>query len=257
MEEDSDRRSIRVSPFAVLLGARRSFRVRTAGPPKRVPDLLEMSEYTSTSARRCTKVTIALSRLIRPVADCALVLNPPERDYNLATVHLLSCPTSDAARTLADVLFAWSKLDPEGPSAVGRYAARGALSYLESTSILAARVFLSHFIDSALTTYPQLRVVSFPFPPAGSPLAKEGSAATDELVVTKLASLNFLQLAVRTCQVGAGEQVEKGEKGEVVKGGGRKAWTDLLKRYEREIKWLKSPEAKEVGLFRITADFAR
>lgn len=121
-------------------------------------------------------------------------------------------------------------------------------SYLESTSILSARVFLSHFLSHTLTAYPTLRVVSFPFPPSGTPLATSlTSADSDELVVTKLASLNFLQLAVRTCQAGAGEKIEKGEKGEVVKGGGRRAHEALVKRYEKDIKWLRSPEAKEVG----------
>ncbi|ORY77273.1 hypothetical protein BCR35DRAFT_305580 [Leucosporidium creatinivorum] len=169
-----------------------------------------------------------------------------EQSYHLATIHLLTCPTSEAARTLADVLFDWSKLDPEGEKGVGRYAARGVLSYLESTSILSARVFLSHFLSHTLTAYPTLRVVSFPYPPPSSPLASTlTSTDSDELVVTKLASLNFLQLAVRTCQLGAGEKVEKGEKGEVVKGGGRRAYEALVKRYEKEVKWMRSPEAKE------------
>lgn len=124
-------------------------------------------------------------------------------------------------------------------------------SYLESEFILAARTFLSHFLSSVLTANPSLLVVRFPYPPPASPLAKSSAVTeADELVVTKLASLNFLQLAVRTCQVGAGESVEAvtgtdGVKKEQ-KGQGRKAWTDLVKKYEKDVKWLKSPEAKEV-----------
>ncbi|KAL8276097.1 hypothetical protein RQP46_011512 [Phenoliferia psychrophenolica] len=174
-----------------------------------------------------------------------------EQDYHNASLHLLVCFTADAARTLADNLFAWSKLDPEGQAGVGRYAARGALSYLESGAILPSRVFLSHFLSLSLAAYPDLSMTHFTFPSTDSPLAKSTAAppAGDELHFTKLASLNFLQLAVRTCQAGPGETVEKVKQSDgslkMVKGGGRKAWTALLTRYEREVSWLKSGEAKE------------
>lgn len=185
-------------------------------------------------------------------------------------MHLLVCPTQDAARTLADTMFAWSKLDSEGVAGVGRYAARGALrfafshqkiercadgyphSYLESEAILAARTFLSHFLSLVLAAHPTLLVVRFPYPPPTTPLAKSGDVS-DELLVTKLASLNFLQLAVRTCQAGAGELIEKTKAADgsmkEVKGKGRSSWTALVARYEREVGWLKRPEAKEVSLF--------
>ena len=55
-----------------------------------------------------------------------------ELNYHQASLHLLVCPTQSAARTLADVLFDWSKLDEEGQTAVGRYAARGTLRYDQS-----------------------------------------------------------------------------------------------------------------------------
>lgn len=55
-----------------------------------------------------------------------------ELNYHQATLHLLVCPTQTAARTLADVLFEWSKLDSEGQTAVGRYAARGTLRWARS-----------------------------------------------------------------------------------------------------------------------------
>ena len=93
----------------------------------------------------------------------------------------------------------------------------------------------------------------FPFPSPASPLAKSATPpASDELHFTKLASLNFLQLAVRTCQAGPGETVEKVKQSDgsmkMVKGGGKKAWTALCARYERDVSWLKSGEAKEVRL---------
>ncbi|KAK4703344.1 golgi to ER traffic protein 4, partial [Phenoliferia sp. Uapishka_3] len=173
-----------------------------------------------------------------------------EQDYHTASFHLLVCPTADAARTLADAFFAWAKLDPEGQAGVGRYAARGTLSYLESEAILPARVFLSHFLALSLAAYPDLSMTHFPFPPATSALAKSSQAESgDELYFTKLASLNFLQLAVRTCQAGSGETIEKVKQSDgsmkVATGGGRRAWTSLCTRYEKEVSWLKSGEARE------------
>ncbi|GAA5856034.1 hypothetical protein JCM8547_002949 [Rhodosporidiobolus lusitaniae] len=172
-----------------------------------------------------------------------------EQDYHHASLHLLVCPTQDAGQTLATVMFEWAKLDPEGETAVGRYAARGTLSYLESTFILAARTFLSHFLALSLAAYPSLRVVSFPYPPPSSALAKSSSAPpADELIVTKLASLNFLQLTVRAAQAGIGEGVEKTKVGNeirVQRGAGTKIWQSVLGRYERQVEWLKVPEVKE------------
>ncbi|GAA5884495.1 hypothetical protein JCM3774_004555, partial [Rhodotorula dairenensis] len=183
-----------------------------------------------------------------------------ELDYDQASLHLLVCPTQDAARTLANVLFDWHKLDPDSPreSAVGRYAARGVLSYLEASFILAARTFLSHFLALALAAYPSLRVVAFAYPPPNSPLAKSqpssssssssSSSPSDELIVTKLASLNFLQLAVQAVQAGVGESVDRvkvGNEMRVQRGAGTKAWQSLVARYEKQVQWLRIPEVKE------------
>ncbi|GAA5898332.1 hypothetical protein JCM6882_000130 [Rhodosporidiobolus microsporus] len=174
-----------------------------------------------------------------------------EQDYHVASIHLLVCPTADAAQILANVLFEWSKLDPEGVTAVGRYAARGALSYLESSYILAARTFLSHFLSLSLAAHPDLRVVSYPYPPPNSALAKSSPSSTssgDELIVTKLASLNFLQLAVRAAQAGVGESVEKVKVGSELRtqrGQGTKVWQSVLSRYERQVPWLRAPEVKD------------
>ena len=53
-----------------------------------------------------------------------------ENNYHLASLHLLLCTTQDAARTLANVMFDWSKLDEEGKTCLGRYAARGVLRFV-------------------------------------------------------------------------------------------------------------------------------
>ncbi|GAA5957734.1 hypothetical protein JCM8115_006233 [Rhodotorula mucilaginosa] len=192
-----------------------------------------------------------------------------ELDYDQASLHLLVCPTQDAARTLANVLFDWHKLDPDSSAreaSVGRYAARGVLSYLEASFILAARTFLSHFLALTLAAYPSLRVVAFAYPPPNSPLAKSlaspssgvstpkgtsstsSSSSSDELIVTKLASLNFLQLAIQAVQVGVGESVDRvkvGNEMRVQRGAGTKAWQSLVARYERQVQWLRIPEVKE------------
>ncbi|GAA5981882.1 hypothetical protein JCM11641_001930 [Rhodosporidiobolus odoratus] len=171
-----------------------------------------------------------------------------EQDYHNSSLHLLVCPTADAAQTLANVMFEWAKLDEEGETAVGRYAARGCLSYLESSFILAARTFLSHFLSLSLTAYPSLRVVSFPYPPPTSALAKSSpSLPSDELIVTKLASLNFLQLAVRAVQAGVGESVEKTKVGNEMRaqrGSGTKVWNSLVGKAERTVPWVRDPEVK-------------
>jgi golgi to ER traffic protein 4 len=52
-----------------------------------------------------------------------------EKDYQAALPHLILSPDRDSSRTLAELLFDWSKLDPEGViKSSGRYAARGVLS---------------------------------------------------------------------------------------------------------------------------------
>jgi len=70
--------------------------------------------------------------------------------------------------------------------------------------------------------------------------------------MTKLASLNFLQLAVRAAQAGVGEAVEKqkASNGEMraIRGQGTRVWQGLVTRYEKQIPWLKQGELKEVSL---------
>lgn len=136
--------------------------------------------------------------------------------------------------------------------------------YLESTAILAARTFLAQFLHLALAAHPQLLVVRFAFPPPSSALARQTTTGTnnsdtaglgggDEIVVTKLASLNFLQLAVKTCQTGPGQPLVDSTPANsnsnsnsnttanaTGAGAGRRAWTELVRRYEKDIPWLRT-----------------
>lgn len=126
--------------------------------------------------------------------------------------------------------------------------------YLESQAILAARTFLAQFLHLALAAHPNLLVVRFAFPPPSSALARTASEAGDELVVTKLASLNFLQLAIKTCQTGPGQLIDSPSSASTgsntassssststsTTGAGRRAWTDLVRRYEKDIPWLRN-----------------
>lgn len=161
--------------------------------------------------------------------------------------------TRDSARSLASLLFDWYKSEPSSASpssstsSLGRYAARGTLSYLESSSILCARVFLSSFLALATSHDSTLLIERTSLSTWQDP-----SESDPELVVTRLASLNFLQLAVRTCQIGSAEQQVRRPPGQgqgmQIITPGRTAWTQLLSRYEREVPWLREGEVKEVSL---------
>lgn len=149
-------------------------------------------------------------------------------------------------------------------------------SYLEMSALKPARIFLSHFLSLVLRTHANLLVVRFPYPPPGSALATslESSKGTatdssveggDELLVTRLASLNFLQLALHTIACGAGEALpnttqagsgatangsQVARQGSAAAAGGknkgRQAWIALVQRYQGEVPWLQSAEVKEV-----------
>lgn len=158
-----------------------------------------------------------------------------EGDLDHASVHLLSACSRDAARTLADVMFTWSKEEKEG--ALGRYAARGVLGYLEIGGVGPARVFLEAFLGHVTKQYPALINSSIPSPVVGSDL---------EIRVTTVPSLNFLQLLVLTCQVGAG-----GAPGGGPAGGagtpqiGKAAYQAMVGRYSRSVGWMTAAGTKE------------
>lgn len=71
----------------------------------------------------------------------------------------------------------------------------------------------------------------------------------DEMVFTKLSSINFLQLTIKTVQAGTGETVDKvkGSDGlKEVKGKSKAAWSTMVARYEKDVAWMRRPEVKEV-----------
>lgn len=122
-----------------------------------------------------------------------------EQDYPGAEPHLIAAGTRDSARTLANLLFAWSRngADP------GTYASKGVIPYLLAGNILAARVFLSHFLSQLIATKPttlaKTSPISFSVTMSESSTSPS-SSSTDEVYLTTEPTLNFLQLIVRVCQ---------------------------------------------------------
>ena len=94
-------------------------------------------------------------------------------------------------------------------------------------------------------------IARFAYPPPESPLARVLKSKGDEIAVTKIASINFLQLTLKNCQIAVGDSIDKttGPDGKVTdsKGKGRAAWIALLSRYEKEIPWLRTAAVKEVS----------
>lgn len=161
-----------------------------------------------------------------------------EKDYAAAEPHFLSAPTRDSAHALAQMLYDWSLLDGHKIMGAGRYAARGVLSYLENSSVFAARTFLQHFLHlflSANPSYSYDQSVSIP---------SSFSTESEYFIVTTLPGLNFLQLVILTCQTGVGNPVNATASGAAAKGAGRQAWATLWQRYEKEVPWLKTASLK-------------
>lgn len=145
------------------------------------------------------------------------------------------------------MLFEWYKHDPSASASsttLGRYAARGVLSYLEASSILCATVFIEAFLSLCVSAQPTLLAERLSL----STWPEKSADREEELLVTNLASLNFLQLLLRTCQTGSAEhQVRRpgNNAGMQTVAPGRQAWNQLLSKYEREVPWLKEQEVKE------------
>ncbi|KIM31594.1 hypothetical protein M408DRAFT_64328 [Serendipita vermifera MAFF 305830] len=114
-----------------------------------------------------------------------------ESDYPAAEIHFLAAGTRDAAKALANVLFAWSRngADP------GTYASKGVIPYLLAGNILAARIFLASFLTLLVAARPDILARQ-----NAIPLPASGESAADEVYLTTDLTLNFLQLAIRTCQ---------------------------------------------------------
>ncbi|KAG8948376.1 hypothetical protein FRC03_000731 [Tulasnella sp. 419] len=134
-----------------------------------------------------------------------------EGDFAEAEARLLASGTRDSARTLAQVMFEWSRSGAEP----GAYASRGVIPYLLTTNILAARTFLSHFLSLVLAAQPNLLLqqTSVPITP---------DTPGSEMWVTNNPTLNFLQLAIATCQ-----RADPQANG----GAARNAWVRLCSRY--------------------------
>lgn len=105
------------------------------------------------------------------------------------------------------MLFTWSRqgADP------GTYASKAVLPFLLAGNILAARTFLTHFLALLIAARPAIlaRRDAITLPGGGgggvngasaSASAAGGGGNVDEVYLTTDTTLNFLQLAVRTCQ---------------------------------------------------------
>jgi len=115
-----------------------------------------------------------------------------EGALDLAEAHFLAAGKRDSARSLAQLLLDWL----DDGSDIGRFASRGAIPYLLEGNILAARTFLSHYISQLISSRPEILVEK-------TPVVIEGTS--DEIFITTDQVLNFLQLAIRTCQRAQGD----------------------------------------------------
>ncbi|GJJ08722.1 hypothetical protein Clacol_002941 [Clathrus columnatus] len=126
-----------------------------------------------------------------------------------AEPHFLAAGKRDSARLLAKLALEWLGDSPD----VGKFASRGVIPYLSEGNILAARTFLSHFLSQLLTVRPDILAEKTPL------ILGETS---DEIYVTTDQVLNFLQLAIRTCQRA------QGDKNKTI----REAWVRLCGSYQ-------------------------
>ena len=106
------------------------------------------------------------------------------------------------------------------------------LRYLLNGNILAARAFVTHFVSLAVSKNPTLRSNL-----ASSPLTLPSSTSGDEVVLTTDSALNFLQLAVRTCQRANGSANKKAQE----------AWIRLVGAYANKGGVLAQPEVRRVS----------
>ena len=97
-------------------------------------------------------------------------------------------------------------------------------------NILAARTFIIHFVSLALSSQPTLRS-----PIQSDPISIPGSS--DEITFTTNQALNFLQLAVRTCQRAHGAANKKCQE----------AWVRLSGTYLSKGGVLAQPEVRMVS----------
>ncbi|KAG8690642.1 hypothetical protein FRC09_011903 [Ceratobasidium sp. 395] len=152
-----------------------------------------------------------------------------EGSFEAAELHLINSASRDSARLLAQMLFEWSR-NGANP---GAYAIRGTLPYLLNTSILSARTFLSTFLGLVLATSQKDTLINPHFPnpiPLTSP-----NSESDDIQITTDPTLNFLQLAIQTCQrAGWGNEATTSEE-ETQHRASRDAWLRLAARYRTRV----------------------
>ncbi|CAE6425813.1 unnamed protein product [Rhizoctonia solani] len=149
--------------------------------------------------------------------------------FEAAEQHLLNSASRDSARLLARMMFEWSR-DGSNP---GAYAIRGTIPYLLNTSILAARTFITTFIGLLLASPQRATLINQHFP---DPVAlKSPDSDPDEVQITTDPTLNFLQLAIQTCQrAGWGPEARTPEE-EKYNRVSRETWLRLASRYRTRI----------------------
>ncbi|KAG1793167.1 uncharacterized protein HD556DRAFT_1238346 [Suillus plorans] len=130
--------------------------------------------------------------------------------FDAAEPHFLASGKRDSARSLANMMIEWSAAG----GALGNFALRGTLPYLQNGNIVGARTFISQFIAQVISSWPKLI----------SPLQSSPLPVTPTGEITHMTEpvLNFCQLAVLTCQHA------NGEKNKVM----RESWVRLCGTYQ-------------------------
>ncbi|KAL5525867.1 hypothetical protein ACEPAG_7204 [Sanghuangporus baumii] len=125
--------------------------------------------------------------------------------FDQAEPYLLAAGKRDSARLLAQMMCEWWKATSS--SSPGPFALRGTVPYLLNGNILAARTFITHFVSLATSATPSLwsGLAPTPLPVPSS------TGGSDEVIFTTDQVLNFLQLAVRTCQRAQGTESRKAQ----------------------------------------------
>ncbi|KZV61652.1 hypothetical protein PENSPDRAFT_287400 [Peniophora sp. CONT] len=121
-----------------------------------------------------------------------------------AEVHFLNSGSRDSARLLAQLYIDWAKQTDTLAEAAEPFALRGTLPYLLNGNILAARTFISTFVNLL-----PLDRAPFASTAQSTPITfqtKGASSGEDDVVITGLSALNFAQLAVRVCQRAEGDR---------------------------------------------------
>ncbi|KAG6337114.1 hypothetical protein ID866_1988 [Astraeus odoratus] len=117
-----------------------------------------------------------------------------EGAFDAAESSLLASGKRDSARLLAQMFVEWA-----GTSASpGNFALRGTLPYLQNGNILAARAFITQFVNKLVSARPSLASSL-----QSSPIPVDDSS---EVAFTSDGTINFCQLAVLTCQRANGEK---------------------------------------------------